>query len=151
MRFAIRLTLSVALAAGALAPLGAETPRTIRLTGSDGLAFSLPTITARPGEMLTVVLRTMSMQPADQLKHNFVVLKPTAKVDAFILAASMARGEEFLPAKLKDQVIVASGLAAAGETTSATFRAPAQPGKYPYVCSFPGHYNGGMKGVLVVQ
>jgi len=143
--------MTMALAAATLTPLAAETARSIKLTGTDALAFSLPTITAKPGELLTVVLRTMSMQPADQLAHNFVLLKPTAKVDAFIMAAAMARTEGHLPAKLKDQVIVASALAAAGETTSATFRAPAQPGRYPYVCSFPGHYNGGMKGVLVVQ
>jgi len=24
-------------------------------------------------------------------------------------------------------------------------------GEYPYLCSFPGHYVGGMKGTLVVK
>ena len=112
MRSAIRFALSMALAAAALTPLAAETPRNIRLTGTDSLAFSLPTITAKPGELLNIVLRNMSMQPANQLAHNFVLLKPTAKVDAFITTAAMARSEGHLPAKLKDQVIVASGMAA---------------------------------------
>lgn len=152
MRILTALTLSLALGGAALTPLAAETNgRTIRLTGNDALAYSLPTITAKPGELLTVVLRTMSMQPPSQLAHNFVLLKPAVKVDAFIMNAAMARTESYLPAKLKDQLIVATSMAAAGETVSATFKAPTTAGRYPYVCTYPGHYSGGMKGTLVVQ
>ena len=152
MRALTTLTLSLAFGVAALAPLAANgSGRTVRLVGNDALTYSLPTITAKPGELLTVVLRTMSVQPAHQLAHNFVLLKPTAKVDAFIMAAAMARSENYLPAAQKAQVIVATDMAPAGATVTATFKAPTQPGRYPYVCTYPGHYSGGMKGTLVVQ
>ena len=148
----LKLTLGLALGALALAPVSANTAgRTIRLIGNDAMTYSLPTITAKPGELLTVVLRTMSVQPANQLAHNFVLLKPGTKVDAFIMAAAMARNENYLPSSQKANVIAATGMAAAGETVTATFKAPTQPGRYPYVCTYPGHYNGGMKGTLIVQ
>jgi azurin len=152
MRILTTLTLTAGLGVAALAPLSANgNGRTVRLIGNDALTYSLPTITAKPGELLTVVLRTMSVQPAHQLAHNFVLLKPTAKVDAFIMAAAMARGENYLPSSQKAQVIVSTNMAAAGETVTATFKAPTQAGRYPYVCTYPGHYSGGMKGTLVVQ
>jgi plastocyanin len=32
-----------------------------------------------------------------------------------------------------------------------SFGAPAKPGSYTYLCTFPGHFVAGMKGVLVVK
>lgn len=140
-----------AAAALAAPPVGAQAPRTINLTGNDTLTYSLPTITAKPLEMLKVVLRTMSMQPASQMAHNFVLLKPGVDVDAFITAAALARTEGHLPGVYKTKIFVASDLAEPGTTVAVTFKAPGSPGRYAYVCTFPGHYNGGMKGVLVVK
>ena len=37
------------------------------------------------------------------------------------------------------------------ESDTATFNAPSQPGRYPFFCSFPGHYQVGMKGELIVE
>ena len=37
-----------------------------------------------------------------------------------------------------------------GESDTLRFHAPKQPGKYPYICSFPGHYLV-MRGVMVVE
>jgi azurin len=138
------------LAAGSARP-AAQASRKVHLTGNDSLQYSLATITARPGERLTVVLRTFSMQPASQMAHNFVLLKPGSDVNMFVMEAGMARDTDFLPPKLKSQVLVASALAGPGETVEVTFTAPARPGTYTYLCTYPGHYSGGMKGVLIVK
>jgi azurin len=152
MRSLTTLALTLLLALAVLSPtLSAQAPRLVNLTASDNLAFSLPTITAKPGELLRVVLRTRSMQPADQMAHNFILLKPNVSASSFILMASMARQHDYVPPKFKDEIIVATPLAAGGESVTADFRAPRAPGTYPYVCSYPGHYNGGMKGSLVVK
>ena len=37
-----------------------------------------------------------------------------------------------------------------GETQTLRFTAPKKPGKYPYVCTFPGHWTI-MKGTFVVK
>ena len=52
---------------------------------------------------------------------------------------------------MKASVLAMTGLAGPGETVQVTFKAPAKPGKYPFVCSFPGHYLSGMKGELTVK
>jgi uncharacterized cupredoxin-like copper-binding protein len=52
---------------------------------------------------------------------------------------------------VKNQVLVSTTLAGGGETVSAEFVAPARPGKYTFICTFPGHFNAGMQGVLVVK
>ena len=38
-----------------------------------------------------------------------------------------------------------------GEKEELVFKAPAEPGDYDYICSFPGHYLTGMKGLLTVK
>ena len=36
-----------------------------------------------------------------------------------------------------------------GAARTLRFHAPKEPGKYPYICSFPGHYLV-MRGVMIV-
>jgi azurin len=142
--------LALAIAAGA-ATVHAQAPRVISITGSDSLAFSMPSITAKPGESLRIVLGTKSMQPKATMAHNFVLLAPGTDASAFAMMAAMARSTEFIPAALKGKIIVATRLAGAGETVSADFKAPTKPGTYTYICSFPGHVSGGMRGTLTVR
>ena len=46
-------------------------------------------------------------------------------------------------------VLASTPLVNPGETSEITFTAPMTPGRYPYVCTFPGHWRL-MQGVLVV-
>jgi azurin len=48
-------------------------------------------------------------------------------------------------------VLASTKMAGGGETVEVTFTAPKEPGEYLYICTFPGHYLAGMKGVLVVK
>ena len=48
------------------------------------------------------------------------------------------------------QVLFFTKLVEPGETVTVQFKAPAQPGQYPYVCTFPGHWRI-MNGILTVQ
>jgi uncharacterized cupredoxin-like copper-binding protein len=52
---------------------------------------------------------------------------------------------------MKAKVLAMTAMAGPGETVQVTFKAPAKPGKYEFICSFPGHFLAGMKGVLVVK
>jgi uncharacterized cupredoxin-like copper-binding protein len=38
-----------------------------------------------------------------------------------------------------------------GQMGDVIFTTPTKPGEYPFLCSFPAHYQSGMKGVLVVK
>lgn len=132
-------------------PLSAQAPRTIRLMGNDSLHYSFSTITAKPGERVTIEMRTMSMQSAEQMSHNFVMLKPGSNIDQFVAAAAKDKLHGFMPPALKAQVLVATDMVAAGDVAKVTFAVPAKPGTYTFFCSFPGHYSGGMKGTLIVK
>ncbi|MDX1586785.1 MAG: SDR family oxidoreductase, partial [Balneolaceae bacterium] len=46
---------------------------------------------------------------------------------------------------------VQTDMVGGGETTEVTFNAPEEAGDYEYLCSFPGHFAAGMKGILSVQ
>jgi azurin len=145
------LTLIVALATSAVsAAAGADERRTIRIVATDAMKYSVQRIEAKPGEKLKILLTSQSSMPKAEMAHNWVLLAADTKVDAFILAAAMARQTDYIPASQKAQVLAATPLAGAGETVSVELEAPAAPGVYVVVCSFPGHYVGGMKGTLVV-
>jgi hypothetical protein len=57
----------------------------------------------------------------------------------------------YIPAQFKAKILASTGLVGPGETVDVTFKAPAAPGQYTYLCSFPGHFIAGMKGVLTVK
>jgi azurin len=124
--------------------------RTVDIVGTDDMKFSVTNITAKPGEMIRVRLTTKGAMPKIAMAHNFVLLTKEANTLKFVNAAAMARATDFVPAELKAQIIASTTLAGAGETVEVTFKAPAA-GTYTYLCSFPGHFQAGMKGTLTVK
>jgi azurin len=125
--------------------------RTITITGSENMKYDTPTITAKPGETLHVVLKAAGAMPKIAMAHDFVLLRQGTDAMAFVNTTAQAKPGDPLPPALKTKVIVATGFAAAGETVEATFKAPAVAGSYTYLCTFPGHFQSGMKGTLVVK
>ena len=147
-----RIILGTALAAlvGA-APALAQAPRTIEIKGTDDMKFSVTSITAKPGEQLRIVLTTVGSMPKMVMAHNWILLKLGADEAAFINASALARQTDFIAPAQKANVIASTKLAGAGEKVEVTFTVPKEAGKYPFVCSFPGHWAAGMKGVLTVK
>jgi len=135
----------------AAAAKGAAGARTVELTGGDDMKYNTTTITAKPGETLHIVLKSIGTIPKMAMAHNFVLLALGANVDEFIKAAAGASATDYVPADQKPHVLASTKLAGPGETVEATVKVPAKPGSYPYLCSFPGHYVAGMKGTLVVK
>jgi azurin len=125
--------------------------RTIEIVGTEDMKFSVATITAKPGEQLRVRLTSKGAMPKIAMAHNFVLLNRKANVTDFVTAAMNARATDFIPADKKADVIAHTGLAGAGETVEVTFKVPAAAGDYPYICSFPGHFQAQMKGTLTVK
>jgi azurin len=129
----------------------AQASRTIELTGTEQMKFDQTEITARPGETLHIVLKAVGTMPKMAMAHNFVLLKSGTDLAKFTAAAFNARETDFIPAEMKDAVIASTGLAGGGETVEVTWKVPPKAGHYPYVCSFPGHFALGMRGMLIVK
>jgi azurin len=125
--------------------------RVITIKATDDMKFDVVSIKAVPGERLQVKVVTIGKIPKAAMAHNFVLLKKGTNAKAFADEAMKATpASSYIPASLKAQVVAFTGLAGPGETVQITFTAPKVPGRYEYICSFPGHYLAGMKGVLVV-
>ncbi len=125
--------------------------RTIEIIGTDNMKFDVTSIEAAPGEEITIKLTTKSNIPKQAMAHNVVVLDKDADVGAFANASARARDNDYLAPDYKDDIVAATGLAGGGETVEVTFTVPEETGNYEYICSFPGHYGAGMKGVLTVK
>ncbi len=145
IRLAAALLIFVAVRAAA------ADARVIEITGTDAMQYSVKRIEAKPGESLTIRLTTVSKMAKTEMAHNFVVLAAGANADSFAMAGSMARKTDYIPEAKRDQILAHTALAGGGETVEVTFTAPAEPGDYTYLCTFPGHYVAGMKGILTVR
>ncbi|MGD8426407.1 MAG: plastocyanin/azurin family copper-binding protein [Balneolaceae bacterium] len=149
-----------------------DTVRTIHLIGIDQMRYvieesaegvavgdpigqdNLPevkSITVKPGETIRIRLTTRSKLPATAMAHNWVLLKKSADPEAFDQAAMKAKDNDYVPSDMMDSIIAHVPLSAGGETNEITFTAPEETGEYTYLCSFPGHYASGMKGILKVE
>lgn len=137
-----------ATAAAASAPAG---PRVIELTAGDTMKYNVTTLEAKPGEPLKVELTNIGTQPVQVMGHNWVLLKAGSDVAAFDAAALNAKDTGYIPAALKDEIIAHIDLLGPRKTGEADFNAPMAPGDYPFLCTFPAHYQVGMKGVLTVK
>jgi azurin len=128
----------------------AKTARTVELVVGDNMKFDQTEIAAKPGETLRIVLKSTGTMPKAAMGHNFVLLKPTVDQVEFNKAAFTARETEFIPPAMKDGVIANTVVVGPGETVETTFKVPAA-GRYPFLCSFPGHFALGMRGTLIVK
>ena len=138
-------------AAATAKPAAGGKARTVELTGDDKMKFDKEEIVAKPGETIRLVLKAVGQMPKTIMAHNFVLLKPGVDAVEFNKSAFNARDTGFIPPDKKNDVIVATALAGAGETVEVTFKAPAKPGSYNFICSFPGHFAMGMRGRFVVK
>lgn len=151
IKFGISLLTMLLVLGLFLSPQANAAPRTVHLKGFDSLKFSKETIHAKPGEELHVTLTNVSNLPKSAfMSHDWVLLKQDIDVQKFINASAEAKKNGYIAPKYSDWIIAHTGMADKGETVEVTFQVPKTPGKYLYVCTFPGHYAGGMKGHLVV-
>jgi uncharacterized cupredoxin-like copper-binding protein len=89
----------------------------------------------------------------DLMLHNLVVVAPGTLEEVGQLADSMASQPDaqtkgFIPDSKK--VLFATALVAPNGKAELQFVAPKEPGSYPYLCTFPGHWRI-MQGHLVVE
>ena len=147
--FTLLLATTAVSASGPLTT--ADPPRTINIVATDDMKYSVTTITASPGEQLRVRLVVKGVVPKVAMSHNFVLLKPRTNINKLLADGAPHRDTDFVPPAMMSSVLARTTLAGAGEMVQVTFTAPAKPGTYPYICTFGGHYQAGMKGVLVVK
>lgn len=124
--------------------------RTIDIVATDDMKYSVTTITAEAGEEIRIRLTSKGVIPKVAMAHNVVVLKIETDILALLKEGSPYRDTDFIPPSMAGSVLAKTAFAGPGERVQVTFTVPTTPGEYPFLCTFAGHYQGGMKGTLIV-
>lgn len=130
---------------------GNDVDHEITIIGTDNLQFSETLIEASPGETIRLTLIVESSMPISTMAHNVAILDKDADVQEFVMQSMNATDNEYIAPELEDQVIAYTKMIGGGETSVIEFTVPNEPGDYEYVCTFPGHFFAGMKGILRVR
>jgi azurin len=124
-----------------------EGAREIQIKAMDNLQFSEKKLQAKPGE----VIKLKFVNP-DVVPHNWALVQPGRLEQVGDLANKLIGSPEaylkqYVPDS--DAVICFTDIIEPGSEFSIYFKAPEKPGRYPYLCTFPGHWMV-MNGILEV-
>ena len=117
------------------------------LNSNDQMKFDKKIIRVNANQKVTLTLNHNGRFPASSMGHNFVLIKKDVDVNEYALRAAGARNSEYIPEG--DNEIAYTKMLGGGESGTITFDAP-EPGKYVFICSFPGHYQLMMGEFIVV-
>jgi putative heme-binding domain-containing protein len=111
------------------------------------MAYDKDALVVQAGKPVEFVFENSDLMP-----HNFVILRPGTLEPTGLLAESTAQDpkaaeRQFVPDS--PAVLLGSNLLQPRESQKLSFAAPAEPGVYPYVCTYPGHWRR-MYGALYV-
>jgi glucose/arabinose dehydrogenase/azurin len=112
------------------------------------MLFDLDRIQVSAGRAVSILFDNPDLMP-----HNVVIVKPGSLETVGKAADAMARLKDgfernFVPDL--PEVLFFTPLVNSGQSYRLNFTAPDTPGDYPFICSFPGHWQV-MKGVLKVE
>lgn len=122
----------------------------VSMTGNDQMRYNLELIPAKSGQTVRITLTNIGRMSKAAMGHNVVILKADADPDAFVAAAAQVKATDYIPEAKKDELLAYSKLLGPGESDTIEFVAPAA-GSYTFLCSFPAHLYGGMRGKLLVE
>lgn len=135
-------------------------PESLKPDDIDDLALTRLTIRAVPGQLrydtdsLTVTAGRpveITLVNPDTMPHNLVITTPGSATPIGMQVTAMppnqAAAIDYVPESA--DVLHHTAMVQAGRSDTLRFVAPAKPGQYDYVCTFPGHYTT-MRGVLEV-
>jgi len=113
----------------------------------DIMQYDKRRFTVRAGHPVTLVFEN-----PDGMQHNLLIIQRgtldiVGKAADDMLRSSEAYDRHYIPDI--PEVLHATPLVDPGGSFTLQFTAPTEPGDYPYVCTFPGHWRG-MNGIMTV-
>ncbi len=110
------------------------TIKTIR----DQMKYDVTEIEAHPGEIVEI-----TFENNDGMQHNLLVLEPGSLIKVGTRAEEFAKEKEAAEQQYKpdlQEILFWTPLLNPGEQYKLRFKVPDEVGVYPYVCTFPGHW-----------
>ena len=126
-------------------------PKIVEITGDDFMKFSVTSFEVKPGQSVSVKLKNIGELPRQAVAHNWVLVAKEAFAPKFVEAGVPHPERDYIAFEQEFYVLAKTKMLGPGESDSVTFTAPRDPGPYEYVCTFPEHYAGGMKGLMTVR
>ncbi len=130
-----------------LADLGV---RVVRIgTVYERMAYDRETIAVQAGRPVLFVLENVDAMP-----HNFVIVRPGAMARIGELAENQAQDPSFAKRSFvpdDPDVLAAGTLMQPQASQRLTYEVPSEPGVYPYVCTYPGHWRRMFGAMYVVE
>lgn len=123
--------------------------QTIRIkTVMNEMAFDITEFSVEPGQKVEIIFEN-----PDFMQHNLLIVKPGSKEKVGKAADKMATStdgaeKDYIPQV--PEVLFSTRLINPDESVTLTFTAPEEPGDYPYLCTFPGHWRT-MQGTMTVS
>jgi putative heme-binding domain-containing protein len=128
-----------------LADLGV---RVIRIgTVFEKMSYDKDVVVVRAGKPVEFVLENSDLMP-----HNFVLLRPGSLEEMGLYSEAHSQEPQFAARNFvppSNKVLAASTLMQPRESQRLRVEVPKEPGVYPYVCTYPGHWRR-MYGALYV-
>ncbi len=121
-------------------PAADQAANRIELTGDDSMQYNKNHFIVHSGKPVTLQFEHTGQLPKEAMGHNVVVLQPGTPIEPFGQAAAKAKNNDYIPtgpAEMKS-VVAYTSMLGGGEKETITFTLQT-PGKYPFICSFPGH------------
>ncbi len=145
---ALATSFALGFAAGIAQASDEKTQEVVIKTDKIQFIYDVTAFTVKAGK--PVVVKFMNISP---IPHNFILLKQGKKEVVGALADAMMTDplgmqKGYLPES--DDIIVHSKLLQGMQNEDIKFTAPSEPGDYPYICTFPGHWRL-MNGVMTVE
>lgn len=111
------------------------------------LQFDVTEFSVQAGEKVEIVFEN-----PDFMQHNLLIteqgaLEQVGEAADELAGETDAAEQNYVPDM--SEVLFATALVNPNDTVTLTFTAPEEPGEYPYVCTFPGHWRT-MQGTMIV-
>jgi azurin len=124
-----------------------EGARPITIETGSNLSYAVRELRVRAGEPIALTLFNPDVAP-----HNWALVKPGTLEQVGDLANRLISDPDaplrhYIPET--NDVLAYTDVVFPRERCTVYFHAPARPGRYPYLCTFPGHWKV-MNGEMIV-
>ncbi len=127
-------------------PIGGS--REVKIAAGQNLTYDMREFHAKAGEAIKLVFNN-----PDAVPHNWVLIQPGKLQEIGIEANKLVADPEALIRQyvpMSSDVICYSDIVDGKQAATIEFRVPNKPGRYPYLCTFPGHWMV-MNGTMIVD
>lgn len=142
-----------AQAAADAVTIDAEGVAQVRIGSTDQMQYTVREFTVAPGQEVELTLVHEGRLAAQVMGHNVVILRQGENHMAFgteVMVQGGSMDNDYLPEGMRSRVLAWTRMIGGGETDTIRFTAPEEPGDYPFLCTFPGHF-GAMNGRMLVR